>query len=134
MKQISLPIILLLLLPVLGMAQLPHGEHLVSFYEHLAERDALYEQRLSLVKLEDQKDFWKDQANFEQLLLEKNPRGYRIYLKNKGKAYRLHQKNCQASCQHSEHYFRKAAYYSVQSIVKGEFAFASDIKKTQSND
>ncbi len=134
MKRISLHIILLLLLPVSVMAQHPQGENLVDFYEGLAQRDALYEQNLSLVSLEDQKDFWKDQNSFEQLLAQKNPQGYRIYLKNKGKAYRVHQKNCQVSCQHSEHYFRKAAYYSVHSIVDGEFAFAVDTKKPQSND
>ena len=125
---------LVITLPVLGTAQTTAAKDVVSFYTHLAERDALNEQNLLLVNKEDHDDFWKDQNDFENLLAEQNPEGYRIYLKEKGRAYRQHQKECGEECQHTEHYLNKAAFYAINGQLVNRVVYAPKKRKPQVED
>jgi len=134
MKRFSLYMLLFVLLPGIGLAQEQPMENVIAFYTQLAQRDAAYEYNISLSTLEDEKDFWKDQIRFEEQLADKNPMGYHIYLKTKSEAYRSYQKQCAGSCAHSEHYFRRAAFYSVNAIPATELVLALDTKKPQSKD
>lgn len=134
MRKYSLHIcLMLLLIPILGLAQTHLVENKI-FFTNLAQRDALNEQQLKLVSADDYKDFWKDQNNFESLLAKQNPEAYQIYLNAKGSAYRLHQKICTHDCEHSEHYLNKAAFYAVNGEDDIDVALSTKMKKPQIKD
>lgn len=135
MRKYSLHIcLMLLLIPVLVSAQTTHVAENKSFYINLAQRDALNEQQLVLVSIDDHKDFWKDQNDFESLLAKQNPEAYQIYLNAKGSAYRLHQKICSAECAHTEHYLNKAAFYAVNGEDDIDVVLTTKTKKPQIKD
>ncbi|GMN06397.1 hypothetical protein MTsPCn5_17860 [Croceitalea sp. MTPC5] len=122
---------LVMLIPCLGFSQESTTNVMQVFYTDLAKRDALHEQQLTFVNLEDQEDFWQDQNDFENLLGKENPKAYQVYLKGKRMAYRLHQKECDASCGHGENYVKKAAFYSIHAL---ETTYAFKTKKPQIRD
>ncbi|MDT0605899.1 hypothetical protein [Croceitalea rosinachiae] len=124
----------MVLIPILGLAQIGIAGNTKSFYAELGQRDALNEQQLVMVSDDDYKDFWKDQTHFESLLAAQNPEGYQIYLNSKGFAYRLHQKICTTACEHSEYYLNKAAFYAINGQEDIEVVYASKIKKPQIKD
>ena len=134
MKVKSLHIMLFSLsFPLLGAAQLSETVN-VQFYEEMAKRDAWYEQHLNLATDEDREDFWKDQDDFETLLVQKSPKAYNIYLSTKGKLYAQHQKICGDSCQHSGHYAQKAAYYQAHVQESSNFVYSAKTKKPRVKD
>ncbi len=93
------------------------------FYITLAFNDAHYEQQLQKFGAEDEADFWKDQRQFENKLLEKDPSFYQAYLNGKHIAYGRHQQQCNKDCHHSDLYLRQASYYAV----KGTFEIPSEL-------
>ncbi|WP_350284494.1 hypothetical protein [uncultured Croceitalea sp.] len=123
----------LLLLPLLGVAQLSETVN-VQFYEEMAKRDAWHEQHLNLTTDEDREDFWKDQDDFETLLAQKNPKAYHIYLNTKGRLYSQHQSICNDSCQHSGHYAQKTAYYQAHAQESSNFVYSAKTKKPRVKD
>ncbi len=120
-----------MLIPCLGFSQESTTNVMQVFYTDLAQRDALHEQQLTFVNLEDQEDFWQDQNDFENLLGKENPKAYQVYLKGKRMAYRLHQKECDTSCGHGEAYVKKVAFYSIRAL---ETTYAVKTKKPQIRD
>jgi len=57
-----------------GLVSLAQGDAVLNdllFYERLAQRDAAYEQSVQFSNEQDERDYWNDQKNFEQLLQQK---------------------------------------------------------------
>lgn len=110
----------------MGFGQLSLDPEEYRFYTDLAIKDAQHEQSLPELSKEDEADFWNDQKNFEALLLQNNPEGYRIYLDAKGMAYRQHQLHCGESyCEHTEEFARQAAFYMVEGQLVEEMVYAT---------
>lgn len=80
-------------------------------YTALAGRDAAYEHSLVFTKPVDEADFWNDQRDFEQGLLEHNPEFYRNYLQGKKDSYLRHREICDLHCSHGDYYYRQASFY-----------------------
>ncbi|WP_394973943.1 hypothetical protein [uncultured Croceitalea sp.] len=127
MKHILLHIFYLsLLIPFTGIAQ---EDNVKLFYSDLAKRDALQEQNLVFTNLEDCKDFWQDQNDFEILLNRRNPFAYKIYLKSKANAYNLHHLDCDANCEHDENYLSKKTFYMLNGAGDTKLSYTSSKRK-----
>lgn len=103
-------LIVLILLPLGSTAQETRSE--LDFYVSLALKDAKVEQNTTALNIEDEKDFWADQLQFEKALRVKSPEAYKAYLSGKHIAYARHQKECQGH-EHSAFYYQRASYYAV---------------------
>lgn len=86
----------------------------LQFYERLAQRDAAYEQTVQFSNEHDERDYWKDQKNFEKLLLQENPEAYQVYISNKGPSYIDHIQQCQKECTHGDFYRREVAFFLLK--------------------
>ena len=117
---------ILLLIPVKGFTQ---EDTVKLFYADLAKRDALQEQNLMLTNLEDYKDFWQDQNDFEVLLNQSNPIAYKIYLKEKARVYNLHQLDCDTNCKHDENYLSKKTFYALHGAKDIKLSYTSAKRK-----
>lgn len=118
---------MLLCIPLGMSAQQNAVDHDADFYLQLAIRDSHYEQ--SLHDDEDEADYWKDQKEFEQLLLAKNPTAFQTYINGKHIAYGQHHKKCVSKCTHSDLYLRQASFYAV----KGTFSLNSNTAVSSKN-
>lgn len=86
----------------------------VIFYESLAERDAIYEQEQRFSNEKDERDYWRDQKNFEIMLLQKNPQAYHVYISKKRPSYVDHIEHCHPDCGHGDFYKREEASFLMQ--------------------
>ena len=84
------------------------------FYGKLAQRDAAYEQGLHFSNEQDELDYWRDQKNFEKLLLQTNPKAYHIYITTKRPTYLNHIQDCHKECAHGNFYKRELASYLLK--------------------
>ncbi|MBO0323789.1 hypothetical protein J0X14_15875 [Muricauda sp. CAU 1633] len=100
-----------------GLVSLAQGNAVINdllFYERLAERDAAYEQSVQFSNEQDERDYWNDQKNFENLLQQKNPKAYQVYISNKAPSYIDHIEQCQSECVHGDFYKREAAFFLLK--------------------
>lgn len=100
-----------------GLVSLAQGDAVTNdllFYERLAQRDAAYEQSVQFSNEQDERDYWNDQKNFEQLLLQKNPKAYQVYISNKGPSYVDHIQQCEKQCTHGDFYKREVAFFLLK--------------------
>ncbi|AEM70674.1 hypothetical protein Murru_1634 [Allomuricauda ruestringensis DSM 13258] len=103
---------LLAVLFALGLATVVSAQdNTVSFYEKQARKDAQLEQSSTFSSLEDEKDFWYDQARYEKDLKTQDSKAYNIYMKAKRLAYSEHAESCKNQCIHSDYYYKQASFY-----------------------
>ncbi|MDF0707814.1 hypothetical protein [Flagellimonas okinawensis] len=96
-----------LALAAMGMAQ----EGKDSFFRKQALKDAIREQSATYATLEDEKDFWQDQNQYEKDLESKDKDSYTVYMNAKRSAYSEHAELCGDHCTHSDFYYEQASYY-----------------------
>ncbi|MGD1946661.1 MAG: hypothetical protein ACFB0A_10490 [Croceivirga sp.] len=101
----------------------------LSFYKKLGIQDAKREITLGNLNVEDEKDFWNDQKNFEALLKKKNRRHYQSYLNGKYQVYREYQILCAADCNLSETFSRRMAFYLIKGESVGTEGFVLELNK-----
>ncbi|MHA7865428.1 hypothetical protein [Flagellimonas marinaquae] len=100
----------------LGLATASMAQHNgLSFYQGLARKDALREQTIAFSNIEDEKDFWNDQIQFENDLKIQNLRAYQVYMNEKRVAYSNHAEECKNGCTHSDLYYQQAGFYYTYS-------------------
>ncbi|MFN3138036.1 MAG: hypothetical protein ACE37L_10140 [Allomuricauda sp.] len=87
----------------------------LSFYKELAQKDALREQTIAFSNIEDEKDFWNDQIQFENDLRVQNVAAYQVYMNEKRVAYSNHAEECKNGCTHSDLYYQQAGFYFTYS-------------------
>jgi len=100
-----------------GLVSLAQGDAVLNdllFYERLAQRDAAYEQSVQFSNEQDERDYWNDQKNFEQLLQQKKPKAYQVYISHKRPPYVDHIQQCQDECVHGDFYKREAAIFLLK--------------------
>lgn len=90
----------------------------LQFYERLAQRDAAYEQELHFANEQDERDYWNDQKNFEDMLLLKHPKAYQVYISSKGSSYIEHIQICQHAIGHGDFYKREVALFLLETSAK----------------
>ena len=124
-------ILVLCCLPGLGLAQAQTSH--VGFYVKLGMKDAAHELALTNLNLEDERDFWLDQKQFESLLKEKDPAGYQAYLNGKFEVYREHQLLCGERCTHSDEFARQIAFYLIHGESVGTTEIALELQQPKKN-
>ena len=100
----------------LGLATASIAQHNgLSFYQELARKDALREQTIAFSNIEDEKDFWNDQIQFENDLRVQNVPAYQVYMNEKRMAYSKHAEKGKNDCTHSDFYYKQAGFYFTYS-------------------
>jgi hypothetical protein len=100
----------------LGLATASMAQHNgLSFYKELARKDAHREQTVAFSNIEDEKDFWMDQIQFENDLKVQNVPAYQVYMNEKRMAYSEHAEKCKNDCMHSDLYYKQAGFYFIYS-------------------
>lgn len=105
--KVHITILFALGLATIGTAQ----ETKDSFFRNQAVKDAHYEQSYTFANLEDEKDFWHDQHQYEKDLATKNIKAYSVYMRGKKAAYREYEKLCGDQCKHSKYFHDRSRVY-----------------------
>lgn len=105
----------------------------LQFYERLAQRDAAYERELRFSNEKDEQDYWDDQKNFEQLLLQKNPKAYQVYISNKGPSYIEHIQQCQKECTHGDLYRREVSSFLLEASRDSLYGRSLSVTNSRKN-
>ena len=94
-------------------------------------KDAAYELSITHLNIEDEKDFWADQKQFEVLLKQKDPLGYQSYLAGKHEVYRQHHIHCGERCDHSDQLTMQATFYLSNGGSVGNSEIVFDPKSSK---
>ncbi len=132
MKRVGHIACLLLLLTVpsgLISQELAQEGDRIAFFKNRAWQDAKNEQNLQYTHLEDERDYWNDQRNFEKALKKLSYLTYQTYLAAKKDAYDEHATVCNDSCNHGVYYYNMSAFYKQHGVVNAMYL---DPKETQS--
>lgn len=95
----------------LALASTALAQDNLPFYEEQARKDAYREQSSTFSSLEDEKDFWYDQVQYEKELKKQHGSASKAYMEAKRIAYSKHAEECKNDCTHSDYYYQQASFY-----------------------